>query len=75
MLRLRGVGLVTGPRGGATCTPGGLRKVTVTLDEVSIKALDAEVAIRQRAGQATASRSDVIRRLAKSLRNAPSVFP
>lgn len=63
---------MTGPRGGETChTAGGLRRVNISLDEVSIKAIDAEVKVLRQRGRTSASRSEVIRRLANSLRKTP----
>jgi hypothetical protein len=60
---------VTGPHGGkTTVTPGGLRRVNLSLDQQTLRRLDYEVELLQKAGRQTASRSDVVRQLAKSLR-------
>ena len=59
---------MTGPRGGeTTTTAGGLTRTTVTLDEVTLRKIDAEVEILRQKGTAQASRSEVIRRLARKL--------
>jgi Arc/MetJ-type ribon-helix-helix transcriptional regulator len=58
---------VTGPHGGkTTITPGGLRRVTLSLDELTIRRIEAEVEV----GRAT-SRSDAVRRLARQLPRKP----
>lgn len=65
---------MTGPHGGeTTVTPGGLRRVNVSLDEYTLRRLDAEVTLLRQSGHDGASRSEVIRRLARenSLRNNP----
>jgi Arc/MetJ-type ribon-helix-helix transcriptional regulator len=54
---------MTGPRGGkTTVTPGGLRRVTLSLDEVTIQRIEDEVA----AGRGR-SCSEVVRALARRL--------
>jgi Arc/MetJ-type ribon-helix-helix transcriptional regulator len=54
---------MTGPHGGkTTVTPGGLRRVTLSLDEVTIRRIETEVEL----GRAS-SRSEVVRRLARQL--------
>lgn len=59
---------MTGPRGGeTTTTEGGLIRTTVSLDEVTLRRLDAEVRILRQGGAAQVSRSAVIRRLARNL--------
>lgn len=65
---------MTGPHGGeTTITPGGLRRVNVSLDEYTLRRLDAEVKLLRQNGDDGANRSEVIRRLARKtpLRNNP----
>lgn len=58
---------MTGPHGGkTTITPGGLRRVTLSLDELTIRRIEAEVEV----GRAS-SRSDAVRRLARQLSRKP----